>query len=403
MILQVADDNCRITCWRKERLEELKMKADQDAHRIARVQTVWAEPLPEEVAKQWAMYPISHPVVRAAMNRRTTGDVHRDAYHQLKTQMGEWGFALPLTRVASLCCGTGSLERRLVEMGLIQRCVGYDLATSALDAARQEAERHNFQGLSYEQRDLEHDGLSLSDLDLVVAHQSVHHLERLEQVFDAVDRALAPGGIVHLHEFVGPDRFQWSDRQIEEMTAWLQSLPERYQQTSTGILKTRMWRATIQEMMAHDPSEAARSSAIESVVRKRFEIMDRRELGGTLAVMALAEIAHNFDPDSTEDVAHLERLLDREAQLIAAGELTSDFVVITARKRQRGAAARLRRTLKRVFRRGGVSANASKPLTSRPLRNAVKQWKVHTSTKPAVKHAGAKALVPYAAARLLSK
>ena len=307
--------------------------SDKEGHRVARVQAVWGGAPPTEAAKQWATYPLSHPIVKAAMNRRATGDVERDAYHRLKIQMTEWGFTVPLMRVASLCCGAGSLERQLVEIGLIQQCVGYDLATGALDAARQEAETHCLHGLSYDQRDLERDGLGVSGLDLVLAHQGVHHLERLEDVFDAVNDALAPGGIFHLHEFVGADRFQWPDRQIEEMTAWLQSLPERYQRTSTGLLKTCAGRATIEEMMAYDPSEAVRSSAIERLIAERFEIVERRELGGTLAMMALADIGQNFDPDSPEDVAHLQRLLDREERLIASGELGSDFVVITARKR----------------------------------------------------------------------
>jgi len=275
-------------------LSTTALNSDLEEHRFSRVQAVWGAAPPTEAAKQWSTYPLSHPVVKAAMNLRTTGDKERDAYDQLNAQMVEWGFNVPLTRVASLCCGAGSLERQLVEIGLIERCVGYDLALGALDAARQEAETQGLRGLSYEQRDLEHHGLGASGLDLVLAHDGIHHVERLEEVFDAVNDALAPGGIFHLHEFVGADRFQWPDRQIQEMTAWLQSLPEHYQRTTTGLIKTCAGRATIEEMMAYDPSEAVRSSAIERLLAERFEIIERRELGGTLAMMALADIGQNL-------------------------------------------------------------------------------------------------------------
>jgi hypothetical protein len=52
----------------------------------------------------------------------------------------------------------------------------------------------------------------------------------------------------------------------------------------------------------------------------------------TLVVPALADIAHNFDPEDGEAVSHLRRLFDREAELIEAGELTSDFMTIRARR-----------------------------------------------------------------------
>jgi SAM-dependent methyltransferase len=187
-------------------------------------------------------------------------------------------------------------------------------------------------GLAYERRDLEREGLRLSDLDLVLAHQGVHHIFELEAVFDGVRESLAPKGVFHLHEFVGADRFQWPDRQVEEMTIWLQTLPPRYRLTASGLDKSAAGRATIAEMLAYDPSEAVRSSEIEALVSERFRIIERRPLGCTLAMMALSEIAHNFDPRVPEDVDHINRLLAREDELIEEGALGSDFVVITAVK-----------------------------------------------------------------------
>lgn len=302
-----------------------------EEHRHARVNAVWGAPLPTEASKQWSVYPLSHPIVRAAMNRRMTGDEDRGPYDHLKSELIRWGIKLPVARAASLCCGTGALDRGLAKMGIIENCIGYDLANAALESARKEACAEGFSALTYEQRDLEHHGLGISGLELVLVHQGIHHIEKLEAVFDAVNDALIPGGLFHLHEFVGADRFQWPDRQIEEMTAWLQSLPERYQITTNGLVKKYVGRATIQEMIAYDPSEAVRSSAIVGLLAKRFDVIEHRELGGTLAMMALADIAHNFKPDEPEDAAHIERLLNREAELM--GELGSDFVVITAKKR----------------------------------------------------------------------
>ena len=197
---------------------------------------------------------MSHPVVRAAVNRRASGDPAHSPYHRLAAFLDERGFTLPLRRTASICCGTGALERRLVKLGVIESCTGFDLAEGALAQARQGAAAAGYDELIYERRDFDREGFGLSNLNLVLAHQGVHHIEGLEAVFDAVHAALAPWGIFHLHEFVGADRFQWPDRQIAEMTAWLQSLPRRYRLTAAGHDKAIAGRATTEEMIQHDPS-----------------------------------------------------------------------------------------------------------------------------------------------------
>lgn len=306
--------------------------ATSDAYRVARVAAIWNDTPPKSELEQWARFPLSHPLVKAAMNRRATGNTAHDGYSLLHSHIVAAGIKLPLKQTVSLCCGAGAVERDLVRRGLISHCVGYDLAPEAIAAARSEARAEEFSGLTYAMRDLERDGLLETQLDLIIGHQGIHHLSRLESLFDAVHAALRPGGLFHLDEFVGPDRFQWTERQLEEMTTWLLSLPERYRTTTTGAIKNCTSRETVETMIAHDPSEAVRSSDIERLVQERFEIVEHRSTGGTLTMMALADIGHNFDPNSAEAVFHIERLIQREDALIASGELRSDFAVVIARR-----------------------------------------------------------------------
>ena len=129
-----------------------------------------------------------------------------------------------------------------------------------------------------------------------------------------------------------PLTFQWTDRQLAEINAFLDQLPERYRRLPNGGLKPAVRRPTIQEMLNSDPSEAIRSSEIEPLLRQRFKIIERRELGGTLLHMALSNIAQNFDPDDADDRGWLAALFDREDRLLADGLLRSDFTVITAQR-----------------------------------------------------------------------
>jgi GT2 family glycosyltransferase/SAM-dependent methyltransferase len=304
--------------------------SDEDARRVERVNEVWAgaNPVWSGEAKQW----MSHPMVQERINQRASGHPHIDAYAHLKATLLALGWNLPVARAASLCCGEGSLERELVKQGFAKSVIGYDLAKDAIEKARLMAEAEGLTGLTYEVRDLEHFGLSETGLDIVFALSGLHHLAQLEKTFDAVYKALRSGGVFHVHEYVGPDRFQWTDRQLHEINSFLDRLPDRYHRLPDGTFKPHVRRPTIQEMLDTDPSEAVRSSKIEPLLAERFQILDRRELGGTLLHMALSNIAQNFNPDDAEDRYWIMELFDSEDRLMAEGTLTSDFTVITAQR-----------------------------------------------------------------------
>src|SRR4029453_13057399 len=100
--------------------------------------------------------------------------------------------------------------------------------------------------------------------DVVFGVSSIHHVERLEHVFEQVRRALRPGGYFYLDEYIGPSRFQWTDDQLRLMNEQLELLPPQLRRDvrEPGKLKQRVERRTLQFMKESDPSEAVRSSEI---------------------------------------------------------------------------------------------------------------------------------------------
>ena len=50
--------------------------------------------------------------------------------------------------------------------------------------------------------------------DLVLAEGALHHFTPLHAVYDKIFRALKEGGYLVINDFVGPTRFQWTDRQL---------------------------------------------------------------------------------------------------------------------------------------------------------------------------------------------
>ena len=47
------------------------------------------------------------------------------------------------------------------------------------------------------------------DLDAIFFHASLHHFDRLDEMARLLRRALRPGGLLYLDEYVGPSRDEW--------------------------------------------------------------------------------------------------------------------------------------------------------------------------------------------------
>jgi SAM-dependent methyltransferase len=294
-----------------------------------RVGKVWAVP-PEERAKAAGMYWMGHPLVARRLHVKSSGRPDADCYVHLKEHLEQAGWRFPVDRALSLGCGHGALERGLASLGMAARYDAIDLSAAAIEDARRLAAAAGVENVEYRVGDLENADFPDGVFDLVLAHQSVHHIEDLDGLCRAVRRTLRPGGVFHLSEFVGPDRFQWTDAQLRHLNGFVATLPARCRRMPAGWLRPPVHRPTIAEMLAADPSEAIRSSAIVETVGRHFRIVEQRELGGALLHMGLSGIVQNFDAEDPEDVARLEAFFALEDQLMADGVIGSDFVTITA-------------------------------------------------------------------------
>jgi SAM-dependent methyltransferase len=240
--------------------------------------------------------------------------------------------------VLSLGCGAGHLDRIFKRCGFRFRSfTGIDISEGAVDRARALADEINLAPeIRYLAADLNRCELPPRSFDFIYFFQSLHHIEALEHVLGQCERALRPKGILLVNEFVGPSRFQWTDRQAEMASALTALLPEGLRRDlHGGGLKTEIARPTVRQMVAADPSEAVRSGEIERLVKARFEILGEWNWGGTLNHLVFHNIAANFDPENEYHRSIVELLIHHENVLIREGFLPSDFKVFLARpKRQ---------------------------------------------------------------------
>jgi SAM-dependent methyltransferase len=285
---------------------------------------------PEQRAEESGWYWMAHPLVQKRINIQISGHPDCDAYSQLGRVLAGRGWSLPIARAVSLGCGFGALERSLTSRRIVRKIMAYDFSEAAIAEARKLAREQQLRNMTYRVADLERLTLSPNSIDAVFAHQSIHHVEGLERLFSQIRKALKLGGIFHLHEFVGPSRFQWTDAQLTPINEYLASLPPRLRRLPSGGPKALVQRPTVDAMIAADPTEAVRSSEILALLHSYFRIIEQRQIGGALVHLALGDIAQNFDPEEPEGNGHLQRLFALEDRMMAEGVIGSDFVVVTA-------------------------------------------------------------------------
>ena len=308
--------------------EDLSDAADRA--RRKKVNEVWSADSVRD-AGVLGQYWLAHPMVRDRVNRLASGMPNQDAYGHLMELLTARGWRLPINHALSLGCGFGGLERDLVGRGLVARMEALDLAEGAITEARHLAAEAGLSGrIQYRVADLEVADFAPGSVDIVFAHSSVHHVERLEELFAAVKRTLRPGGVFHLYEFVGETRFQWTDAQLRLGNALLDSLPEQLRRLPNGEPKGKLTRPTIEQMIAVDPTEAVRSAEILPLMREHFTIIEERPLGGALLHNVLGDIAQNFSPEDAKDCAVLERFFATEDAAMADGTIGTDFATVTA-------------------------------------------------------------------------
>lgn len=291
--------------------------------RRERVKAAWQHV--DHPPKHWG----SIPAVKRRWNALITGDPGMEPAVYVARKY----FAGALTGL-SVGCGTGRNEVGWMRTGAFQRIDAFDLSAERIQAARRYAEEEGLEEqVHFFTADIYDLDTASACYNVILVENALHHFSPLEEAIARLNEMLKPGGYLILRDFVGPSRFQWTQRQLEVVRGLLTVLPEGYRtRWGSGTIKRRFYRPGRLSMRLSDPSEAAESSCILPLLGERFECVEHKELGGTVLQLLFDDIAHHF---LTEDET-TQRLLDlcfhTEDVLLAVGALTSDFVFAIFRK-----------------------------------------------------------------------
>jgi ubiquinone/menaquinone biosynthesis C-methylase UbiE len=239
----------------------------------------------------------------------------------------------PLEYGLSLGCGDGTLERYVVSNNICKKVDALDNSANSIKIAKQSSSNLKLDPyINYEQKDINRLTLEKDKYNIVFIGAAAHHFENLEHIFKELQKGLKNNGIITINEFIGPNQFQWSEKQLKVINDLLDLLPEDLKiDRTTGKRKATVVCPTIEAMNNLDPSEGIRSSDIIPILSRNFRITDRIDYGGTILHLLLYGIIDNFDRTNEKDVCILKMLEHYEDTLISEKILSSDFSIIVAR------------------------------------------------------------------------
>ncbi len=165
--------------------------------------------------------------------------------------------------------------------------------------------------------------------DLIFTSGTIHHIDRLEFLFQGINRALAQDGLFVMKEYVGPARLQFTPRQVSLVNRILDVLPDSVKTQRDGSVKRTCFQPSLAEIVANDPSEAIRSHEILDYAYRILKVLTCNNTGGTLLHPLLHAIARNFEQNECS-VHLLQLLILMEQILIEGGVIPSDYIFLIA-------------------------------------------------------------------------
>ena len=283
----------------------------------------WGDHLQVEAAGHMAGW-LDHPSIKAHYSQR--GLLEGISWHAWVSRH----FGGPANRSLELGCGSGTLSLRLVKFGATREIEGIDASPARIDEAERIRREKGIPG-AFQVGDVNAVRLEPGRYDLIFSSHSFHHFLNLEEIMEQVGRALTPRGLFILEEFVGPTQFQWTDLQIDMTRSLTALIPERFRILPWGLVKPYEGRPTVEDVVAASPFESIRSAEITTLFERRFRLIHRRNLGGTIQHLLYNGIMHNFRPEEPEAEAILRAIWTAEDALIDAALLPSDFQLLIGR------------------------------------------------------------------------
>lgn len=283
---------------------------------------------------------LSHPVVqryrREMMGAGSEADWLRD----------RWLQGRHIKRAIGIGAGHGSFELGLLEAASIENFELYDVSDAGLALARSAAEKSGLSDrLTTHTADISIVDLGEQSCDLVTFYSSLHHMTELDTLVGRVARSLSKEGVLFASEYIGPDRFQWGDTELNVVKKLYTSLDPRLRFNwpyRPPPLRRRLRRIPSKpvispfpfpdasEIARVDPTEAVHSADIVPTLNRHFRNVEVTPMGGALALPLWTALNHDWIFEENHGVRFVEALVELDRALTDSGLLPTYFALILA-------------------------------------------------------------------------
>jgi SAM-dependent methyltransferase len=267
------------------------------------------------IAARW----VASPFIQGWISRRISGVAYPKPSQGLRHVLAEGLRGRVLGEAVSIGGGAAAREMELIEEGLVGHFTVYELSAVRIEEGRKAAERR---GLADRIAFVHGDGLKAAadrDFDLVHWHAALHHMFDTRGALRWSRAALKPGGVLYVHEYVGPRFLQYTDEMLAWASAIRAMLPADYL-TREGFPPVEATvRKRSQKVIMRDPSESVDSENILPGLAESFPEATVWPLGGIGYVIALKDLVGRFNERRPRDREWLHAVMTVDDALSARG------------------------------------------------------------------------------------
>lgn len=241
----------------------------------------------------------------------------------------------PPKRMLALGSGMAFIEEIFAKKGYAEHITAFEASKVAVEAGRRRLHDAGLLELvDLRCGDVLTAGLADGSFDVVFVQAAIHHFFEIEAMFRLMHRVLRPGGLLIYDEYIGPDHHIYDEHVmsiINEINACLS--PQLRWDTLSKSQRDSLPQPSLEWMLNHDPSEGVHASDILPLTYQYFDVVRRRDYGGTIMRPFWVGILPNFDFADPKD-ATIGRLIVLIEQLLTRHSIIPHYhTTMVARRR----------------------------------------------------------------------
>lgn len=226
----------------------------------------------------------------------------------------------PFARAAALGCDEGGYEGEWLARGGSQQLDVYELSPTVIRTVRGGLRRQVRRRARFVPMDLSCARLPSAAYDAIWSSGCLHHVADLEHLFAEVERALKPGGLFAIRDYIGERRMRFAPERLARVNAVLRQIPARFR---------RVEAVEPPPIQGLSPFCGIRADDIVPLAEARFDVVHRASSGALFPL----NFAVDLDTIAREAPEVLAQLQAAETAALQAPDARPCGVYLVLRKR----------------------------------------------------------------------